>query len=64
MSLFHYGGAPYLFKAKSINLRGMHPKAFAISNNIIAKLDFWYLASFRAWQITDRSSQKSGIFYI
>ena len=64
MSLFHYGEAPYLFKAKSINLWGMRAQAFAISNNIIAKLDFWYLASFRACQITDRSSQKPGIFYI
>ena len=64
MSLIHCGETPYLWRAKAINLWGMDPQAFAMSNHIIANLDFWTFASFRACQTMDRCSQQPGIFSI
>ena len=64
MSLIHWGETPYLCKVKTINLWGMDPYVFAMSNHITAKLNLWALASFTACQTMDRCSQHPGIFYI
>ena len=40
------------------------PEAFAMWNHIVAKLDFWAPASFKACQTVERCSQQPGIFSI
>ena len=42
----------------------MEPYAFAMSNHIVAKVDLWVLASFRACQTMERCSQQPGTFSI
>ena len=63
-NLIHCGEMSHLSKAKIINLWGMESYAFAMSNHIVAKVDLWVLASFRACQTMERCSQQPGTFSI
>ena len=42
----------------------MEPYAFAMTKHIVAKVDLWVLASFRAWQTMERCSKQAGTFSI
>ena len=58
----HWFRIPYLWRAKNINLWGIDPYAFAISNQIDGAEDFLALASFNTDQSMDKCSQQPGTF--